>query len=268
MKSKLDSNNKKKSGILKTFEEILSEDPEAIANVRSEKAEPDDITAPPHKTTKFKQRCYAIFGVLLTFFAIIGFISSCKFAAHYFHRFTTGETFKDDLTDVIYPAVIMDISEFSSASELSSDQIISASLWSLVMSGDDMEKYEANFDVISVPEIDVESYAAKLFGGELPPLTHSTVGSGELTFYYNEQTKSYNVPTDPVTFTYVPDIKSISKDGTSYTVIVDYLKEIPAWMEENPKFSPRVSKTVEFKLQESDNTYKILSVSVLNVNSK
>ena len=258
----------KKSRIISTLEKILEENPGTIADERSEKTEPDEIDVSIKKDSgKLKRRIYAVFGVIFTVLAVIGLVSVIKSGTAHFRSFTAGENKKDSFTDIIYPAVIMDIESFNSPSELSSDQIISAALWSLVMSGSDMDKYEKTFDVISVPAIDVEAYAAKLFGDSLPELTHATVGSGELKFYYNEETKSYNVPVNPITFTYEPDITSVSKNDSEYIVTVDYIKELPAWMKENQNYGKEVSKTVEFRLNEKDGAYTISSMTVINVNA-
>lgn len=260
---------KKKSKIVSTLEQILAENPETISDERSEKAEEDeiDVSLNGKGKGKFKRRLYAFCGVIFTALAVIGLVFSINYGINHFRSFTAGEDKKDNFSDVIYPAVIMDIETFSSPSELSSEQVISAALWSLVMSADDMEKYEKTFDIISVPAIDVESYAARLFGDDLPPLTHCTVGSGELKFYFNEATKSYNVPVNPITFTYEPEIKSVSKNGNEYTLTVDYFKELPAWMKENDKFGLEISKTVEFKLVSKDDSYVISSMKIININN-
>ncbi|MBQ8297323.1 MAG: hypothetical protein IJX77_06030 [Ruminococcus sp.] len=260
---------RKKGGITAALEKILEENPDSIADERAEKAEPDEAEDSVRRNGSgvLKRRIYAALGVVFTLFAVVGMASSVKFAVRSFHSFTSGEEKKSDFTNVIYPAVIMDIGEFESPSALSSEQIISAALWSLVMSADDMEKYGKTFDVISVPAIDIEAYAARLFGEKLPALTHATVGSGELKFYYNEESKSYNVPVNPVTFSYVPRITSVSKDGSEYTLVVDYLSEIPYWMELSDNFSREVAKTVEFRLSESGDSYTISSMRVIAVHS-
>lgn len=260
-------NAKKKGRITAALEKILDEDPDEIIDERSEKAEDDEIDVRLRKNNsgKIKKRIYAFMGVIFTILAIIGLITVVSHSILYFRNFTAGESKKDSFSDIIYPAVIMDIASFTNPSELTSDQIISAALWSLVMSSDDMEKYEKTFDVISVPAIDIEAYAAKLFGDELPELTHATVGSGELKFYYNEETKSYNVPVNPITFTYKPEIKSVSKNDNEYTLVVDYIKELPAWMTENENFTQKISKTVEFKLTEKNDSYVISSMEIKSI---
>ncbi|MCD7811327.1 MAG: hypothetical protein LUG91_05705 [Ruminococcus sp.] len=259
---------RRKKGLLTTLENILQEDPDRLADERAEKVEPDEESSGGGNSGKFKRRVYAALGVVFTLFAVLGFAASVRYAANLFHSFTSGEQSKSDFAEVVYPAVIMDIQAFDSVTDLANDQIISASLWAMIMSDDDMDKYEKTFDVIAVPEIDVEAYAAKIFGSDVPELTHETVGSGELKFYYNSESKCYNVPVNPVTFTYKPEIEAVSKNGSEYTVTVNYLQEIPEWMENSPDYQNEVSKTVEFTLVESDDSYLIKSMTVISVNSE
>ena len=129
------------------------------------------------------------------------------------------------------------------------------------MADDVTMQYEQTFDVVMIPAADVESYAVKLFGDNLPELTHTTVGPAESRFYYNEETKSYNVPIAPVTYTYSPEIKEATKSGSEYTIKVDYVDELPSWL---PKVS---SKSVEFTLVESNGNYQLKSMKILSTNT-
>ena len=109
---------------------------------------------------------------------------------------------------------------------------------------------------LHLPRMVVEVVAAPR-----PMLTHTTVGPAESRFYYNEEKESYNVPLTPVTFTYSPEIKSVTKSGSEYTLTVDYIDELPEWL---PKTS---SKSVEFKLHQTSEGYQIKSMKVLSENN-
>lgn len=260
---------KKKSRIIAALENILEENPDVISEERSEKTEADsiDISLEKKSSGKLKKYLYTICGVFFAIFTVVGIIASVNLISARFRSFTAGENKKDSFAHIIYPAVIMDIESFASPAELSSEQIISASIWSLIMSEEKMSKYQQTFDIISVPAVDVEAYATELFGKNLPQISHSTVGSGELKFYYNSETKSYNVPVNPISFTYEPVITSVSKTDNKYTLVVDYIKELPAWIEDKEGYTPDVSKTAEFILTEKDGAYTISSMTLLNVNA-
>ena len=245
--------------ITSALEKIMDEDPDEIIAERSEKSE--DGESDVQGGGSLKKRLYTIFGIVFAVLACVGLVTVIATAVKLLGSFTSGDSKKTGFADVVYPAVIMDIESFDEPSQLTSDQVITAAIWSMIMSDGTLDSYEKTFDVVRVPAVDVESYAVKLFGDDLPELTHTTVGPAESRFYYNEEKESYNVPLTPVTFTYSPEIKSVTKSGSEYTLTVDYIDELPVWL---PKTS---SKSVEFKLNQTSEGYQIKSMKVLSENN-
>ena len=256
---------KKQGKLTSALGSILNEDPEELIAERKEHTESDDIAQPEVKEKgRFKKRLFAVLGVVFALFAVVGIITVAGKAAKMVHSFTSGEVKKDGFTEVIYPVVIMDIESFNEPSELSSEQIITASIWSIIMDDEKVSKYPLNAggDTISISAYDVEAQAVELFGPDHKPFEHTTVGPVESKFFYDTDTSSYNVKIKPITFTYEPEIKSIVKSGDSYTVSVDYIDELPSWMEKS------VAKTVEFHLTEqSSGKYRIDSMNIKSVKS-
>ena len=253
-----DEAEKPKGKITAALEKIMDEDPDEIIAERSEKVEGDDTA---EQGGRLKKRLYTIFGIVFAVLACVGLITVIATAGRLFGKFTSGDSKKTGFADVVYPVVIMDIESFDEPSQLTSDQVITAAIWSMIMSDGTLDQYEKTFDVVRVPAVDVESYAVKLFGDDLPELTHTTVGPAESRFYYNEEKESYNIPLTPVTFTYSPEIKSVTKSGSEYTLVVDYIDELPEWL---PKTS---SKSVQFTLSETSEGYRIKAMKVLAENN-
>ncbi len=249
---------KRKNRVTSALEGILDENPDEIISERSEKTE-DDVKTP--KKRHFKKKLYTFLGVVFSIFAVIGIVATVTKCAGLLKSFTSGEVKKDSFTQMIYPAVIMDIESFNSPEELTSEQVITATLWSIIMDDSKSSKYESSLgDTVSIPDVDVEKYAVELFGEDLPTFEHCTVGPVESRFYYSDG--AYNVRLRPIIFTYSPEIKSIVKSGSNYTLTVDYIDELPSWMEKS------VAKTVEFGLtQNDDGTFCIKSMKILSVKS-
>ncbi|MBO5343064.1 MAG: hypothetical protein J6A57_01255 [Ruminococcus sp.] len=245
------------AGITSVLHNILDEDPDEIMNQQKYFAE----YSAESKKGRFKKVFYAVFGVIFALLACVGLVTVIAKSISLIGSYTSGETKKEGFEEVLYPAVIMDIESFNSPAELPPEQIITAAIWSMIMADDVTMQYERTFDVVMIPAADVESYAVKLFGDNLPELTHTTVGPAESRFYYNEETKSYNVPIAPVTYTYSPEIKEATKSGSEYTIKVDYVDELPSWL---PKVS---SKSVEFTLVESNGSYQLKSMKILSTNT-
>lgn len=249
----------KKGRITSALTKILDEDTDALLNEKSEKTESDEVSERKSEK-KFRKRLYAILGVVFAFFAVIGIITSVGKGIGLIKNFTSGEVKKDGFTEVIYPAVIMDIESFNNAAELTSEQIITASIWSIIMNDEKISKYSLNAggDTVSISAYDVEAQAVELFGQDLPEFVHTTLGPVESRFYFDADRGAYNVKVKPIIFTYHPEIKSIVKSGSDYTVTVDYVDERPAWMEKS------VSKSVAFNITEKDDgTYRINSMKIL-----
>lgn len=249
--------SEKKEGFTDVLHNILDEDPNEIINQRRNLTEYDNIP----KKDRLKKGFYAVFGVIFSLLACVGLVTVIAKGISLFNSYSSGETRKEGFEEVIYPAVIMDIESFNSPAELPSEQILTAAIWSMIMTDGVTEQYELTFDVVMIPAADVESYAVKLFGDNLPELTHTTVGPSESRFYYNEETKSYNVPVAPVTYTYTPEIKEATKNGDEYTITVDYIDELPAWL---PKTS---SKSVMFTLSENNGEYQLKSMKILKTST-
>lgn len=257
---------KKKGRIISALENILDESPKELEDAKVQDVEDDDIDVSISNKSKFKKHLYAILGIVLFGFAIIGFTFSVGEGIKRVRSFTAGEDKKDGFIDTVYPAVIMDIDSFESPSELASDRIITAAIWSLILS-DDIDNYEQNLDMVSVPAVDIEKYAANLFGSDIPEIEHQTVGSGDVKFYYNADTKSYNIPVNPIVFSYYPDITSVSKNGDTYSVEVEYIQDKPSWMISEKNAGREVSKVAKYKLKKSDSGYMINSVEITSINS-
>ena len=232
---------------------ILDEDPDELLNTRREDPEKGGQSG-----GNIRRTLYAAAGLVFSLLACVGLVSLIILGSRFFGTYSSGDTGKKAMKKVIYPAVIMDIPSFGKPSELTSNQVITAAIWSLVMDKDAVNKYQRTFDVITVPAVDVESYAAKLFGSDLPAFEHANAGPSEARFYYSEENKSYNIPVRPVTFTYSPRIKSVSRSGNEYSLEVEYLEELPEWCDESAK------KTVRYVLADTSDGYQIKSMQVLS----
>ena len=254
---KPEETEKPKGKVTAALERILDEDPDELIAQRSENTESSSAeTSDGNK----KKLIYTILGVVMTAFAVIGIIATIAKGVGLAKSFTSGEVKKDSFTQMIYPAAIMDIEPFSDPSQLTSEQIVTATIWSIIMDDSKISKYDLTLDTVTIPDVDVEKYAVELFGENIPQFNHCTVGPIESRFYYSDG--AYNVKVKPITHTYAPEVKSIVKNGNEYTLTVDYIAELPQWMEKS------VAKQAEYKLTEKeDGSFRFNSMKILSVNS-
>ncbi|MDE5584174.1 MAG: hypothetical protein K2J08_10785, partial [Ruminococcus sp.] len=250
--------------------EVAKEKPKSekkpSADVQPKKKQPTKPTNPPKgaEPAKRVQKDYTpdvnapktkLVGLVLVILSLIGLIAIINAVVS---AVGGGKSANEDIKNAVYPAVIMDISTFDNASQLSDDQIISATIWSVVMDKEKLSKYtqRAN-DMIVIPSADVSQYAIDLFGEEIPALTHTTVTTAEEKFYYNAETDCYNIQAQPDAHTYSPEVKDVSKHGKDYTVDVEYIEEHAEWIDKS------VAKTVRFELTKTSNGYRINSMELI-----
>lgn len=202
-----------------------------------------------------KNNILALICIILAIIGVMAIINYCV------SNVGGGKSSKEKFAKAVYPAVIMDINSFDNPSELPNDQILSATIWSIVIDDKKLSKYTERMGVVNIPATDVEKYAVELFGEDIPELTHTTVGPVESKFYYNVEAESYNIQVKPDTFTYSPEVTSVSRENGNYIVDVEYVEEHPEWMEKS------VSKSAEFSLSKNNSGgYKINSMKVLSEN--
>lgn len=243
--------------------ETVPEEENQEENVSDEKTE-ETLTQHENESEKSRPAMenkgkYNILGLVCIILAIVGviaIISTC------ISNIGGSNSSKKKFAKALYPAVIMDINSFENPSELPNDQIIGAAIWSVIIDDNKISKYSERMGVVTIPAVDVENFAVELFGEDIPELVHTTVGSVDSKFYYNTESQSYNIQVKPDTFTYAPEVTSISKDGGNYIIDVEYVEEHPEWMDKS------VSKTVQFSLSKNSGSgYKINSMEIVSESS-
>lgn len=240
--------------IRKMFDDALDERSEELAELTMAEPEPEM----PNVGEGGRRKGYLILGTLITALAIVGLISTVTFTVEKFKAFADNTQQKTEFARFIYPVVICDPAPFGQSVKLRSDTVITASIWDIILY-EDKSKYEADFDMIIVPELDVEQHAAKLFGTGLS-IKHQSILGADIQFYYNEDIKSYRIPANPKYFTYSPYIEDITRVGESYTITVGYVSPTPAWLTLTSDETPKPEKYVNYIVQKRGDEFTLLGI--------
>jgi len=238
----------------KMLDEALDEDVSEIAELASESV--DDVI--PKDKAGARRRFHFILGLLFTFFAIVGFCSSVVFSVNKISYFVNNTKQKNDFAKFIYPIVICDPAPFDQTVKLRNDTVITAAIWDIILY-EDKSKYTSEFDNITVPALDVEQHAEKLFGSGLT-FKHESIIGADVQFYYEEDIKSYVVPLKPKFFTYSPVVENITNDGNIYTLLVGYISPTPAWLSMTSDTSPEPDKYVKYIVSRNGDDYTLISI--------
>ncbi|MGN1305710.1 MAG: hypothetical protein ACI4YB_11820 [Oscillospiraceae bacterium] len=240
--------------IRKMFDDALDEETEELAELTMAEPEPEM----PNIGEGGKRKGYLILGTLVMILSIVGLISTITFTVDKFKDFADNTQQKTEFARFIYPVVICDPAPFGQSIKLRSDTVITASIWDIILY-EDKSKYEADFDMIIVPELDVEQHAAKLFGTGLS-IKHQSILGADIQFYYYEDIKSYRIPSNPKYFTYSPYIEDISRVGESYTISVGYISPTPAWLTLTSDEAPKPEKYVNYIVQKRGDELTLLGI--------
>lgn len=227
--------------IKRMFDEALDENREELSELTEAPAEPE---MPESNPEGFRRKLYMLFGVVVTILAIVGLVSTIGFAVDKVKAFADNTQQKNEFAKFVYPIVICDPAPFNQTIKLRSDTMITAALWDVILY-EDKTKYETEFDMIIVPEVDVEQHCTKLFGTGLS-VEHQSVLGADIQFYYDETIKSYRVPSNPKFFTYSPYVEEITRVGERYTLLVGYVSPTPAWLTLDENDEPVSDKYMEY----------------------
>lgn len=242
-----------KQAIDEALDEALDEDISEIEEISVQ----EEVKTPPRKTS-FRRSMYFAVGVTVSVMAVIGFIFSVNFVAGVVKNVADNTAQKNEFAKFVYPLVIIDPAPFDSASQLSSETVLTAAIWDIILYGD-KEKYPQEYGVMTVPEIDVELHATNLLGTGLV-FDHKNLGTAELTFYYDAENKSYNVPVSPSYFPYSPYVETIQRSGDNYSLKVGYVSPHPEWLGTDENEKPQPDKYMEYVVHKNRNDCTLVAI--------
>ncbi|MBQ5319231.1 MAG: hypothetical protein J6K17_09070 [Oscillospiraceae bacterium] len=241
--------------IKRMFDEALDENREELSELTEAPVEPEMPVSNPEG---FRRKLYMLFGVVVTLLAIVGLVSTVGFVVDKVKAFADNTQQKNEFAEYIYPIVICDPAPFNQAVKLRSDMVITASLWDIILY-EDKSRYETEFDMIVVPELDVEQHCLKLFGTGLN-VEHQSVLGADIQFYYDETIKSYRIPANPKYFSYSPYVEEITRVGERYTLLVGYVSPTPAWLALDGDNEPVADKYMEYVVSKRGDEMTLVAI--------
>lgn len=241
--------------IKRMFDEALDETQEDMAEFTEEMEVPDAPIANPEG---LRRKLYYLLGIVISLLAIVGLYSTVVFTVDVIKDFADNTQQKNEFARFVYPIVICDPAPFNQTVKLRSETLITAAIWDIILY-EDKSKYEADFDMIIVPELDVEQHGTKLFGTGLS-FEHQSIIGVEVQFYYDESIKSYRIPSNPKHFTYSPYIEDITRVGERYTLTVGYVSPTPAWLTLTSEEEPSPEKYVEYVVSKRGNEMTLVAI--------
>lgn len=167
-------------------------------------------------------RYAAPIGGVFIILCVIGFFSLLGSCFQFTRSLLDNSGAKLDYEKKLLPVVMFDPPPFENPASMRPVDLLTYSVWAAVL-GDKRDTYEYDDNAAMViPASDVDMAAYNLFGPGIG-LTHSSFGDYEITYLYNEDTKSYHVPVSAMTGYYTPRVEEIVKKGDIVELRVGYI---------------------------------------------
>ncbi len=165
----------------------------------------------------------------------------------------------DELKKVIYPAVAVDIDDFESISDLSSESMINTAVYEIIINGDISVFKGENGDIV-IPENQMKYVIEKLFGSSAK-FKNVTAGVGDITILYDKSQKEYIIAEKNDVYSYVPKVADVTKsEADKYSVLVEYYNDSPSWADSGER---QPIKRKMFTLEKTSEYYNIVSVKTV-----
>lgn len=202
-------------------------------------------------------------GLAIIALAVTGAVMLISTGVNEIKKLTDDSQLKTKYETFLAPVVMNDPDPFDDISKANMSQLLDATIWALLKSNPDPDKYEyseGNTVGIIVPKGDVEVQFERLFGTEVKP-KHMTVEGNSYEFVYDEAKQSYIIPLTGVLPTYTPKVYKINKKGNSTILTVGYIGGSDWAQDEQGNFvAPKPGKYMKITLRENGKSYYISAI--------
>lgn len=199
-----------------------------------------------------------IVGIFVLVFFVVGVVSTVSFVAGRVRKASDSGAKNREYESFIYPLVMNDPDTFDDVSKADRSQLIAVSIWSILRSNLETDKYTYSDKGMLIPKKDVEEAFKTLFGSDVK-VEHTSADGGGIEFRYSEKKGQYIIPITGITPLYTPTVLEATQRNDFITLYVGYLSGDDWEQDENGNpVKPEPSKYVRVTLRKnSDNSYCI-----------
>ncbi len=214
---------------------------------------------PNERKTRQKPKKLSLLGTVVLIFAVIGVITVAVSAARLVSSAVNRTAMKKEFEEYLLPVLMFDPVPFESVEDADSLMLLQASLWGALLDEKSGNYSYDEMKLLVVPASDVDVAGANLFGPDLR-LEHQSFGDYEISYIYNETTKTYHVPVTAKTSVYTPKVEKIEKDRSGYTLTVGYVPPGFNWLFQGDDEEKVPDKYMLYVLKKYDKKYYISAI--------
>ena len=208
-------------------------------------------------------------GIIVLILAVVGAISTVKFAADSIKKMADNSADKQKYEQMLKPVVMFDPDPFDDLKQADVSQLLNSAVWALLMSEEGTEKYpysEGDVFGIIVPQEDIEKYFISLFGTEINIASmHDSIDMSAYDIVYDAALKSYILPITGVEAAYTPKVYEIEEKGSSVILSVGYISN-KAWAQvaDDGYTTPEPDKYMKITLRERNGGMYVASIQAVD----
>lgn len=192
-----------------------------------------------------------VVGIFVLVFFVIGVVSTVSLIAGRMKKASDNGSKLREYESFIYPVVMNDPDTFDDVSKAQQDQLIAISIWSILQSNLETDKYTYSEKGMLIPKKDVEEAFEKLFGSEVK-VSHTSTDGGGIEFRFSEKKGQYIIPITGITPLYTPTVLEANEKNDFVTLLVGYLSGDDWEQDENGNLvKPEPSKYVRIILRKT-----------------
>ena len=217
---------------------------------------------PPVGTQKSRRGSF-IFGFIVVIFSLIGFLS-CVFWVSGLVKNSAKQKEEGDFGEYdkfLLAVAAVDPVPFDDISTARMSELVEISVWSIIRSDLEPDKYDYSSGELAIPASDIEAAFIRYFGTQLS-IIHQTVTGYGYEFSYNSDDGCYYIPLTTIEPLYTPSV--IASETTGDTVILTLgMVNANTWKQDTETGDlsrPEPDKYVKVTLRKSSGSFCIAAL--------
>ncbi len=203
------------------------------------------------------------FGLTVVVFSLIGFFGCIFFSLNFFGN-KSAQKKKAEFSrydNFLVAVAAVDPDSFDDITAASMDELIEISIWSIMRSDMEPDKYDYSSGELAIPVYDVEQAFIKYFGTQVA-IDHRTVTGYGYEFSYSAEDGCYYIPLTTLEPLFTPEVTEAETKGDTVILTVGFINA-SSWKQDSVTGEisrPEPDKFVKITLRTSGQTSFISAV--------
>ncbi|MEG0179604.1 MAG: hypothetical protein RR573_07950 [Oscillospiraceae bacterium] len=205
-----------------------------------------------------RRRIRQIIGAVVCLLVVIGIVGVVDSTINVVTKLTDNSTEKQAYEARLSNLVAYDPLPFDTLAEANQNMLLAAAIWGTLGENDQSVYERDDIGQLYLPTVDVDRFAAKLYGTTFK-FTHSSFEDHGLNYEYITEKEAYIIPITGALSEYFPKVEKIKNEHGTKRVTVGYLS-YGAGVEFNVSATLEPSKYVDYIFTKSGKDYYLSAI--------